>query len=199
MAEKIEFYDSKSERASIIDREQELGFYVKNDDFVDGSGKPTDGNSGRLTFTNEEAPSELNMAPITLVLKKSTIIFKDGLPSNMDDLQVFLEEEKKYSFRFRLLRYTTDVHLAMGFIVPGDKDHASMAWNVVTFGGDFLSDDDESTLKQKGINIIGPEVSGIIITKSEAGLFIPQVRQVREGAENSIISEAFLEVSNGSI
>ena len=194
----IEFYNSKSERTQIIDTQQALGFYVKNDDFVDSSGKPTDGNSGRLTFTNDEAVSELIMSPITLLLKQSVNVLNDELPVNLNKLQIFLEEGKEYSFRFRLLRYSTEVQLAMSFIIPGDKDPSRIIWNDVTLGDVFLGEDDESVLRQKGDDIIGYEVSGTIVTNSESGLFIPQVRQTKANNKVSVIKEAFLEVRDGS-
>ena len=197
--EKIEYYNTPNQRKVVINREQAEKFYVKNDDFVDRDGNPTDGDSGRLTFTNAETISEFNEPPVTLLLKKSVIIPGDSLPTNLDGLEVFLSENKSYAFRLRLLRFTTKNNLVIGFIVPGEIDIAAMAWNVVTVGAEYLSEDDEKLVKQKGTNIIGAEISGSIRTKSEAGLFIPQARQEKTGSEDSKISDAYFEVLNGSI
>jgi hypothetical protein len=53
MARKERFYDNKTHRKTIVDEENLLGFRYTHDDFLDNQGNPTNGKSGKLTFTDE--------------------------------------------------------------------------------------------------------------------------------------------------
>ncbi len=46
----IFFYDSIEQKKTIIELQESLGLTLLHDDFVDGRGNPTNGNSGKLTF-----------------------------------------------------------------------------------------------------------------------------------------------------
>jgi len=50
MAEEILFYSDLSERKTLIDSIESQGKSILHDDFLDGTGKTTDGQSGKLTF-----------------------------------------------------------------------------------------------------------------------------------------------------
>jgi len=58
MAEFIFFYADKPERGTIIGRENSLGRRLLHDDFVNDEGNPTDGKSGRLTFSDTDEPTQ---------------------------------------------------------------------------------------------------------------------------------------------
>ena len=142
-----------------------------------------------------QAKTVLPEAPITLGIKTAVTIPNDTLPTDLDDLVVFLSANKKYFFRFRLLKYTSTVSLNLGFTVPGDTSPATMSWNDVMLDGSTLDEDDESTFSQTGTDIIGHEVSGEIIVNNDDGSFIPQIRQESAGAGSSTVTDAILEVT----
>jgi len=156
-----------------------------------------------LDFERDNQPGPtLVQQPHEVISKSITApvtIPNDALPSNLDELQVLLESDRAYTFRFRVTRYSSDVSLDLGFVVPGDTDAATISWNDVRLDGVFLGDDDELELSTVGTDVIGVEVSGIITVNSEGGLFIPQIRQDTADSQTSTVAEAYVEVTqNGN-
>lgn len=132
-------------------------------------------------------------API--ILSSPVTIPNDALPVNLEELGVFLTPNTKYTFQFRVTKYSSDVQLALGFVVPGDATPATISWNETSLDGIFLGDDDELILAQFGNDeYLSPEITGTITTNDEGGFFKPQIRQQTADNQTSEITEAYLEV-----
>lgn len=52
------YYSHWDERAKLLDSYNNRGFRCKHDDYTDKDGSPTDGKSGRLTFSNDIEESQ---------------------------------------------------------------------------------------------------------------------------------------------
>ena len=83
MAEKTRFYLSKNERQIVIDDERQRKFHMLHDDFVDSLGNATDGNSGRITFTNIET-KEPAKSKRTLSDALVQLLSDKGIESDVD-------------------------------------------------------------------------------------------------------------------
>ena len=181
------------------------GFLIELDsagDFVSFIEEPV-GNV--LTFADVLAQHQAASVPAAnepgkpLVLLTPVSVTNDVAPQTLTDLSIQLAPNTHYEFELRFTRYSSQVPLNVGFVVPGDDPvdvtaDAVMEWNGVVADGASLDEDDVFQYSEIGDPIAGQSITGTITTKSLGGQFIPQFGQSVADATASEVVAAYLKV-----